>query len=359
MLSKKKVMIIGSLNGKNTGKFGGAEKSMVYLANWLSKCEEVYLVSVEGDGSSYPIYDNVIYIQKEIKYGNRIKNQIQMKKNTIEVIEKYKPDVLVGFWIHPLFYAIKKSKKYGIKMFYTERNDPNLYYNFITKLMRKITLNSLSGLIFQTHDAMNYFNKKVRKKSCVIPNPIYFKNESNEVHFDNRIVTVGRLTEQKNQSLLINAFKKISIKYPSLILEIYGDGKLNNDLKELIRDLKLQEKVFLKGTTKNILQEITGARLFVLSSKYEGMPNALIEAMGLGIPSISSDCPCGGPKELIDNGKNGFLFKNNDIDDLIKKMDLLLEDDLLSKKISVESRKICVSNSPDNIFERWLNFIVR
>ena len=110
------------------------------------------------------------------------------------------------------------------------------------------------------------------------------------------------------------------------------------------------------GTSKQILNIIEGARLFVLSSSYEGMPNALMEAMGIGIPVISSDCPCGGPRELIIDGKNGYLFKNGDKEDLVEKLKLVLSNPYI-RNIQMNEKDICDTHSQEYIFGQWENYI--
>ena len=205
---------------------------------------------------------------------------------------------------------------------------------------------------------MNYFPEYVKKKSVVIHNPVSVdeKKYSLPTKTDNRIVTIGRLFPQKNHKLLINAFNQIKDLYPETTLEIHGDGVLRNELQEHINNLSLNNRVFLKHSRPDVLDCIYGSRLFVLPSIYEGMPNTLMEAMALGIPVISSDCPCGGPRELIKDGKNGYLFKNNDLDDLVNKMKMFLSNEY-PKEMCKEARKICFDHSPDLIFKKWNDFI--
>ena len=167
---------------------------------------------------------------------------------------------------------------------------------------------------------------------------------------------MGRLNTQKNYFLLLRAFEQISKEYPLLTLEIYGEGVLRNELQNYIEQHSLAKKVFLKGTCKNVIDLIYGAKLFVMTSLYEGMPNALMEAMALGIPVVCSDCPCGGPRELIETGHNGYLFKNNNLDDLCEKIRMALDVDA-THSIIAEERKICVTHSPTRIFRQWGDFI--
>jgi glycosyltransferase involved in cell wall biosynthesis len=149
---------------------------------------------------------------------------------------------------------------------------------------------------------------------AIIPNPI--NPEFNVKPFSGKrrkiITSVGRLSEQKNQHVLIEAFSRIEKDFPDYELVIYGEGNLRETLENQIKTLKLENKVKLPGVKKNIKNEIYDCSLFVLPSLYEGMPNALMEAMALGLPVISTDCPCGGPRFLIHN-YNGLLVKVNNV----------------------------------------------
>lgn len=116
-----------------------------------------------------------------------------------------------------------------------------------------------------------------------------------------KIVTVGRLTVQKNQKLLIESFSEVLKKYPNIILEIYGDGEKREELKYIIKTLGVSNNVIFKGNILNVHEAIADAGLFVLSSDYEGLSNALMEAMMMGLPCISTTCA--GSDELISDGK--------------------------------------------------------
>lgn len=357
-----KILLLSCLTENKSGNiYGGAEKSIINLANYLSKQYNVYLASVEGKARAFDIDPRVTFIGSDnLNRYNKIITHFRMLKNTWEIISKVDPDIIISYWIHPMFYTCLLSKFRKKTLIYSERNDPNLEYGRLSKILRYIVTKSVNGIVFQTQDAQNYFSEDIRKKSMVIHNPVYIKygDYPFKMEMDNRIVSVGRLEKQKNHLLLINSFKKISEKYPNLVLEIYGGGSLKSELQRKILELKLEEKVFLKGSCSNVLDKILSARLFVLSSNYEGMPNALMEAMCLGVPSLSSDCPCGGPRELIQNRQNGYLFSNQDENSLLQKMDeiLSLSPDMLNE-LRRNSRMLCETHSQDKIFGQWIAYI--
>ena len=172
------------------------------------------------------------------------------------------------------------------------------------------------------------------------------------------IVSVGRLHEQKNQELLIRAFAKISDKVEDNLI-IYGQGELREKIEKLIVELKMETRVKLGGIIENVPDAIIGSNLFVLSSNYEGSPNALLEAIALGIPAISTDCPCGGPKEIIEDGENGFLVPVGDVDAMAEKMLYVLK--LSQEEINLISKKAKTSAEryrPERVFQQWKNFLL-
>lgn len=157
---------------------------------------------------------------------------------------------------------------------------------------------------------------------------------------------------------MINAFAKIAGQFPEYILEIYGDGDLKEILQEQIEELGLHKRIELKGTTSHILEKVYTASLFVLTSDYEGMPNALMEAMAIGVPCISTDCKPGGARDLIKNGENGWIVPRNDIEVLAERMTSVLSCPEQSDRMAKNALEIRRTHSSKKIFDRWENFII-
>lgn len=344
------------------GSFGGAERSIINLANWIADntTDEVFLESVEGTGGAYQVSPNVVFHGNSMIYSSSIKIHYNMAKNVARVINTIKPDIVIGFWIHPLFYAIPYLLGKNIKMVYSARNDPSRNYSIISRIMRWFVVRYAAGIVFQTNQAKDFFSKSIKEKSIVIPNPTSIKKGEYKLPDvrDNKIVTVGRLELQKNQKMLINAFVKVREVYPDMRLEIYGEGSQRYELENLIRELNLNSSVFLMGACKDVFSKIRSAKLFVLSSDFEGMPNALIEAMSLGIPSISTDCPCGGPRMLIQDGINGYLVPVGNERVLADKiLNFLNTDDVGKKKISLQGMMLLDELEYGKIMRIWYKYI--
>ena len=247
------------------------------------------------------------------------------------------------------------------KVIVSERNDPNQVRGkrFI-KIISQFMMRFADGFVFQTKDAKEYYKKITGGRGVVIPNPILADNlESYSMcsQTDGNIVAVGRLTEQKNHKLLIRAFYLISSKYPACNMYIYGEGALRKELEQYIRSLHLENRVYLPGNQKNIFDKISMASVFVMSSDYEGMPNALIEAMALGLICISTDCPIGGPRELITNGKNGFLVEVGNEVEIANMIDFVLSNldkmDELRKQATIIKKSLNINI----IGKKWLDYI--
>lgn len=217
----------------------------------------------------------------------------------------------------------------------------------------------MDGLVFQSEGARDFFDEKIRAKSVVIHNSVEVPVDKYPVPLNRRkrIVSAGRLHEQKNHSLLIDAFAKIASDIPEYELVIYGDGDLRESLQKKIYNYKLNDRISLLSACKDLWDKIHDASLFVLSSDFEGMPNALMEAMALGIPCLSTDCRPGGAHTLIKDGINGFVIPRKDTNALAEKMLYILTHPDVSKKISEGGRKIAYTHNEKETFDKWEAFL--
>ncbi|MBQ7976254.1 MAG: glycosyltransferase, partial [Clostridia bacterium] len=225
--------------------------------------------------------------------------------------------------------------------------------------MRKIFYPFASGYVFQTKMAASFFSKKIQEKGCVIPNPL----DTNKIplpYLGERkrvIVSAGRLDNQKNFKLLIDSFAEFYKTHPDYSLRIYGEGNLRNELEVYAESVLGTENWSMPGRNLGWLNESYDCAMFVLSSDYEGMPNALIEAMAAGIPCISTDCPSGGSAELIINNKNGILVPVGNKKAIFDAMCELSKDKELAKRLSINAVELKVRLSLDKIAKEWFNYM--
>jgi GalNAc-alpha-(1->4)-GalNAc-alpha-(1->3)-diNAcBac-PP-undecaprenol alpha-1,4-N-acetyl-D-galactosaminyltransferase len=215
------------------------------------------------------------------------------------------------------------------------------------------------ALIVQTAFSKNYFQNFLKPtKIKIIPNPIDQQLLSKRAEFEKReniILNVGRLDENKNQKLLLEAFANVNTKNWKLML--VGDGILKVEYQRLAKDLGIADKVVFVGTVSDIETYYNRAKIFAFTSQSEGFPNSLLEALSFGIPSIASDCNSG-PSEMIQHTENGFLFEINNQKQLEKQIVKLMENDALRLKFSSNAIQSTAKYHTDVIFKEWESLVI-
>ncbi len=317
----KKIFYIDSMNR------GGAQRVMSNLVNYYAKLyERIILINDFRAKETDYTYDVDASIERyylnDNNWGNPLMKNIKRIQGIRKIVRQEKPDFILSFLGRPNLRMLVATIGLPVKKYVSVRNDPNREYGskFLNKVISRTLFRLADGCIFQTEEAQAYFPKSVRRRSKVILNPVAdrFYNAERKTK-TKHIVTFGRLEPQKNHKLLINAFAQIKDKIPQDNLFIFGEGVLRGELSELIVRLNLQERVFLPGNVLNVEEILQEAKLFVLSSDYEGLPNALMEAMAVGVPCIATDCPCGGPRQLLTHGQ-GVLVHCGDVNGLAHNM---------------------------------------
>lgn len=343
---------------------GGAERVIANLSNqFAASGDSVVLVTTYKTDNEYYVNSRVkrIYLEKATTTAqNRLVRNVSRIRKLRKTIKREMPNVIVSFMEEPNFRSLIATRGLNVSTIVSVRNDPKReYHGIVGNFIAKCLMPLADGCVFQTEDARAYFSPTMKKKSEIIVNEVKDSFFSiNRKPNAGRIVTLGRLTEQKNHRMLINAFAKVAQRYPYACLDIYGEGPLKDTLAELIDDLGLNNKVSLKGNTTNPEEVLATTDIFVLSSNYEGMPNALMEAMAAGLPCISTDCPCGGPRMLID-GNNGKLVSVGEECEMIEMLEYLLENDDIKKTIGDRAKTSAANYKPDRIFGLWKSYIER
>ncbi|MCD4742645.1 MAG: glycosyltransferase [Desulfobacteraceae bacterium] len=250
----------------------------------------------------------------------------------------------------------------NIPIILSERTDPKRKYTKLNsrlhRLLEKLCFYFADGIVFQTETAKNHYIKHIRNKSIVIQNPI-LDDRLPFVDYNKRkkkIVITAALLEVKNVQLLIDSFSEIDTN--EYELKIYGDGLLKKQLSKSIKQHKMEHKIFLMGNVESVVDHIANASIFVLCSNLEGMPNALIEAMSVGLPCISTDVPSGGTKALINNNTNGYLIPVGDKKALKERLNILINNASLRKQIGKEALKIRETNSKEIIIKQWEDYLI-
>lgn len=341
---------------------GGAERVVATLSNKLVEKNEVIIITTTDEKVEYSLDKSIKLFSLKNFDGNKnplVKNIIYLKRLK-DYIKEIDPDIILGFLPEPSYRLLILKPFIKSPVIISDRNYPKIEYASLkSRTIMKFLYKRADGFVFQTDEARDYFCKKIQDKSIVIANPVddRFLKTKYVGYKSTEFINVGRLNEQKNQILLIESFKDVIKKYPNYKLLIYGEGSLKNELSMYIKDNKLNNNVKLCGNVDDIDNILKDKKGFILSSKYEGMPNALMEAMAVGVPCISTDCPCGGPRELIKNNINGLLVKSNDKNELVSAMYKIIENDKMCKKIAMSAKKNMNNYSCDKIVSKWFEFM--
>lgn len=323
MMSKKIVFTI------DTNNAGGGERVIATLANYMaSKGYETCVINSDSDSSFYKLNSEV----KVLKMGlNTTKGKIASVRRLIskykylrKYFKEYRPDAVVTFLFNMEAPTILAGLAAHTNVIASVRNSASRYPK-PQRLFRRFFYPKIKGVVFQSKLVQNFTDYKQLTNSVVIMNPLPVEigNKMEPVQYEDRknyIINVGRLDHQKNQKMLIDAFKMIEADFPDFKLLIFGEGGMRKELENYIESNNMANRIHLMGEVREATKKYRDAKLFVLSSDYEGFPNALAEAMIYGIPSISTDFDSGVASELIREGENGWLVDVGDTQKLAQKM---------------------------------------
>lgn len=348
---------------------GGAERVISLLANNFAErgydVEVIALTSISPD--FYTVDPKVKFIHADkVSKGGLLGELWWFRKH----IKKEQPEVVIAFMEAVYEFVLMALLGTKIPVISSERLDPAII-SWPRKVLRWLLLPTAAAHVVQTQHIKHYYNKQIQKKTHIIYNPVNEKvfndnendNENNNLGLKikderlNRIISVGRLYPQKNQKMMIEAFAQISERYPDWKLVIYGEGPERDSLESLVSNLKSQvsSRISLPGRCETVIEEVAKSKVFCLSSDYEGMSNAMIEALCIGTPVISTKVS--GTDELIRDGENGLLVNIGDKDGLVQAFEKLLSNQELREKIGQEGQKLAAKFKMDAIVNQWENLI--
>lgn len=314
---------------------GGAEKIALNLANHASKSHDTYLICINAVG---PYLSSV---EENVKLIDlKTKTAIFSAPRLLFELKKIKPQKILSVIVDSNIPTGLITPLLRLpEVFFREANTshtnelmPRWKYYFYKKLI-KLAYRSAKLIIANSEDTKNDLIKNnfaAEHKIIWIPNPVLPENFLSQCNQDlpsgipkPYIVAAGRLHKQKNYPLLLNAFSKIKSTHPDLNLVILGDGEDKETLIQLAINLGIKESVLFAGFHENPFPFYKNATLFVHTAQWEGFGNVLVEALAAGANVISTDCP-GGPRYILENGQYGTLVENNNLNDLVNKLDLAL-----------------------------------
>lgn len=300
------LIMIDSLGG------GGAERVACQLASGLAdSCNVALLYSRERE-NEYPVDSRVQRIQMPIfSFGCFLAPSSAYVR---EIKRRFHIDVSISL-LHFMNCRNVYSKGRE-RVIVSERNNPQLGHPE-KYAASKVIYDRADHVVFQTREVQAMFSEKTQRHSSILPNPVSVTCLAGETR-TKRIVHAARLHANKNQALLLRAFALFLPAHPGYTLSLYGEGPLEAKLRAQAEALGIRDQVFFHGNVKDIHERMADAGMFVLSSNAEGMPNALLEAMMMGLPCISTACT--GAKEVLHTGENGILTKLGDAEDLAAAM---------------------------------------
>lgn len=347
---------------------GGAERVVTNLANQFAQKGYEVLIATEWYGENeFQTDPRVKRVHVGLREGDEKKHhllQILLRvKYLREFIKEEKPDILIPFARKALYRGLLAAYFIKLPVLISIRTDPVGHYEELSdKIQIPLLFPRADGCVFQTEGAREFFAPRLQKNSRIILNPInpkYIGVPKPEKR-SKSVVQSGRLVDFKNQPMLIRAFVEVHKKHPDYDLKIYGGDSLDGTkeiLEALIAENQAQDYIHLMGASDRLEKDLADAALFAFTSDWEGLPNALMEAMALGLPIVATDCPCGGPKTIMTDEVDGLLIPIKNQKAVEDGINRLIEDPVLAERLGMEARKIADRANGDVVFEQWRDYI--
>lgn len=346
----KILFVMNSLGG------GGAERVSSILVNWLSqRGYQIRIVALSTGKSRYELRDEIETREaKAVSWGKAGQVCFLHKE-----IKEWDPDLIICLSLSGAYSLLLSGMLKRYPVILSQRNDPESdATGIVRKYLRNVAYKKARTVVFQTEAAKQYFSGDIQAKSVIIYNPIMkgLPKWNSSCH-KKRIINFCRLERQKNLPLLIDAFDEVNKRYPDYELWIYGDGKDRDHIIEYASMKNSAERIHINPFTDDIHKIISESAIFVSSSDYEGISNSMLESLAIGIPVVCTDCPCGGARQFIRDGENGFLCRPGNVYDMISKILYVIEhrDQILT--IAEKAMEIRETLREDKILQQWLHII--
>ena len=347
----KVIFVIVSMAG------GGAERVISILANQFVKSGiDVCIMMTAGNEVSYELDERVQLCSMGGTSGGSLKKRIRRIRNMRSVFKGNRNSTIISFGPGTSFFTVVADLFLHHHLIISERNDPAAC---AYPIIRNLIYSKARAVVFQTEAAKNCFPVRIQKKGVVIANPISANlPDISRGERQKTVVAVGRLETQKNYPLLLDAFSEFHKQNKDFILHIYGEGSQKGILQEQAERLHIENYIVWEGFCRDVLQRIKRAGIYVLPSDYEGVSNALLEAMAMELPVVATDCPIGGSALCIEDGINGRLVPVRNVSRMVQAMSELVNDPEKAEKMAKEAGKVRVRFSEEKIAEQWKKLLL-
>lgn len=356
----------------------GMERVLTLKANYFAEHfgYEIHIILTDGKDKKpyYELHPSIIVHQLDINYdkmygwslwkrisGYRNKQRL-FKKRLNECLCKIRPDITVSMLRRDINFinemkdgSIKIGEIHFNKSNYRDFSDnqlPTILQRIVKKCWMHLLIRQLRQLkcfvVLSHEDAAQWTELN---NVNVIYNPLPFFPERHSDNSQKQVIAVGRYVPQKGFDRLVSAWKTVSRRHPDWTLRIYGEG-MRKQLQQQIDSLGLSASCILEHNVPNIVDKYCDSSIFALSSRYEGFGMVIIEAMACGVPPVSFACPCG-PQDIIDNGKDGLLVENGDVEGLADKICYLIENDNVRKEMGRQARSSVERFKIEQIAQKW------
>lgn len=342
---------------------GGAERVFINLAEYfLSVGYRVTFITQYKYEDEYDLpsgADRVISDLSEEECRGRVYNFLARVAKLHRIIRQTDADLLMTTAGKSNFMAVTCSAFLPTRVVVSIVADPPLEYpTRIMRILLQTLFGEADGIIMQTHRQQAFLRRGLRRESVILPNSVSpaFVRDRFDGERKKDIYIVGRMDENKNQAMAVSAYADAVKDRTGFRLIVCGDGPLRDELCKLAEELGISDKVEFAGVVSDIPDRLYDAYAFLLTSDTEGMPNTLLEAMSLGVPCISTDCPCGGPAEVIEDGVNGLLVPVRDQRSLTDALIRLMDDPLRAETIGNAAYESMRAYRPEVVNRRWREF---
>ncbi|MEL7197066.1 MAG: glycosyltransferase family 4 protein [Pseudomonadota bacterium] len=344
---------------------GGSERVVTTLANhWASEDRPVGIANFDAPDFEpfYPLAEQVDLFRLHLPPGSGgLAAQMRQTGHRIKALEEvyrqFRPDVVISFLTKTNIMALVAANASGVPVIISERNNPNLQtFNAFWRIARSRVYPKAFSFVTMTRGAAEYYPKKQRPRTRIIPNPVNLPEGWQKKRQGNTITAVGRLAEQKQFHLLIEAFAKIAPDFPSWNLTIWGEGGLRGDLEAQRAKVGLETRINLPGLTDVPGQWVETADVLAMSSAYEGWPNVIVEGMAAELPVVTFDCEHG-PADMIEDGVTGLLVPQDNVPALSEALAKVLGDPDLRKSLAERAGEASARYDTHAIADQWMAIV--